>query len=393
MTGNGNEVDGTDWGRIQRLGWKVAGVGLIGCALGAFINPTQFLRSYLVAFIFWLSIPLGCLAIVMLQHLTGGAWGLVLRRLLESATRTLPLLLLLFIPVALGLPRLYPWSDPEIVAHDTELERKAHYLNVPFFLIRALVYFLAWLGMAYFVNSWSRQQDQSDNPSYSRRLRLLSGPGLALYGLTITFASIDWVMSLEPHWFSTIYGVMFGASQVLTALAFAIAVLTQLVLRPPLSEVVTAAQLRDLGNLTLAFVMLWAYLAFSQFLLIWAGNLPEETPWYFQRLHGGWQWLALMLIVLHFALPFVLLLQKSIKENPRTLCGVALGVLFMRFIDVFWQIEPAFPDRDLAFYWMLDVAAFIGIGGIWIAVFARETKRRPILPSRDDNIAEGVIHG
>lgn len=389
-----SEFDSPQWDRIQRIALRVGGAGLLLSIFWALFSPVEFFRSYLIAYIFWLGIPLGCLVIVMLQHLTGGTWGIVIRRTLESATRTLPLLVLLFLPLLLGLHGLYRWTDPDEIAGDESLRHKQIYLNIPFFLIRAGVYFLAWLGLAFFLNRWSREQDRGDSPHLSRRFQILSGPGLVIYGLTITFASIDWVMSLEPHWYSTIYGAMFGTGQVLAAFAFTIAVVMLLADKPPLCERLTPALLRDLGSLLLAFVMLWAYLSFSQFLLIWAGNLPEEIPWYLRRLEGGWQVIGVLLILFHFGLPFLLLLSRDIKRNRRTLAAVAGGVLVMRFVDVFWLIEPAFSRRYI--YWLLDLVALAGVGGLWLAMFIRQLKQMPLLPLHDpylgDPLAEAGHH-
>jgi hypothetical protein len=240
----------------------------------------QLFRSYLIAYLFWFGIALGCLPLLMLHHLVGGAWGFVIRRILEAGTRTLPLMIVLFVPLLLGIHSLYEWSDPEIVARDQILQAKHAYLNVSFFIIRAVVYFAAWIIFAYFLNRWSAEQDATGNPILLRRFQLLSAPGIVVYTLGITFASIDWGMSLEPHWFSTIYGMLFIVGQTLAALAFVIPVAVLLSDSPPASGFMKADVFQDLGNLLLAFVMLWAYISFSQYLIIWAGNLPEEIPWY-----------------------------------------------------------------------------------------------------------------
>ena len=272
--------------QFQKRSLLVGIVGLALCGAGMLFNREEFFRSYLLAYLFWIGIALGCLAIVMLHHLSGGAWGIVIRRLLESATRTLPLMALLFLPIVFGLSHLYEWARPEALG-DKILRHKSLYLNVPFFLARAALYFAAWIAVVYFLNKWSLKQDQTAAPSLSRQLELLSGPGLVIYGATMTFASIDWVMSLEAHWFSTIYGLSFMVGQVLGAFAFVIAAAILLSSRKPLSEVISSEHLHDLGKLLLAFVMLWAYLAFSQFLIMYSGNLPEEIPWYMRRQQGS----------------------------------------------------------------------------------------------------------
>ncbi len=381
------------WDRFQGAALLVGVASLTLCVLGAVLSGwTEFFRAYLLAYTYWLGLALGCLVIVMLQHLTGGAWGLVLRRLLESATRTLPLLALLFIPLVFGVYDLYQWARPEEVAHSTLLQHKQPYLNVPFFLMRAVIYFVAWLSLAYFLNKWSREQDETGDPRLAGRFRLLSSVGLVAYGLTITFASIDWVMSLEPMWYSTIYGALFGTGQVLSAFAFAIAVVILLAARPELARLLSPENWRDLGNLLLAFVMLWAYLSFSQFLVIWSGNLPEEIPWYVRRLQGGWQVIGMLLIVFHFSLPFVLLLAREVKQHRQALMIVAGLILVMRLVDFFWLIVPAFDRPGLAVHWM-DVTAVVGLGGVWLAMFLAQLKRRPLLPLRDPYLPEVVPHG
>src|SRR6266498_5419656 len=287
----------------------VAGVIALGaCAAGAIASPGAFFRGYLFAYVFFTGLSLGCLAIVMLHHTTGGAWGIPIRRILESGTRTLPLIAILFLPIALGMKHLYSWSRPEEVAKDALLQAKEAYLNVPFFLARAAFYFAVWIATAYFVNRWSLEQDHAGSPALTRKLQLLSAAGLLAYGLTITFASFDWLMSLEPHWFSTIYGVLIMGGQGLSAMAFLIVVLVWLARRAPLDRIVVPAHFHDLGNLMLAFVMLWAYFSFSQYLIIWSGNLPAEITWYLHRLQTGWRFVGITLVICHFVAPFVLLL-------------------------------------------------------------------------------------
>lgn len=384
--------DHPEWARVQRGALVVAGAGLLACVVGALVDPDRLFRSYLVAFLFVLGLSLGSMAIVMLQHLTGGAWGLVLRRPLESAARTLPLVAVLFVPVAVGLSSLYEWARPESewakiyreARHDEGFS-KADYLSPNLFYLRAVVYFVAWLLLAFFLNRWSREQDQGRDPSLPRRFRLLSAPGLVVYGGTITLAAVDWVMSLQPDWSSTIFGVLLGTGQVLSAFAFAIAVLVLLAEHPPLRDVILPGHLRDLGNLMLAFVMLWAYMSFSQFLLIWAGNLTEEIPFYLYRGQGGWQWVAAALALFQFALPFVLLLSRDVKTGRRRLIGVAILVLVMRFVDLYWIVMPAFGKGEeigIHVHW-LDLGALLLLGGAWLAWFLWQLGRAPLLPVGD----------
>jgi hypothetical protein len=373
--------------RIQHRSLLVGIVAAVACAAGAVYTPQQFFRSYLMAYLFWSGISLGCFALVMLHHLVGGGWGFLIRRMLESGTRTMPLMALFVVPVLLGLRYLYVWTHPGAVAADRLLEHKQIYLNVPFFVARTAAYFALWILLAYFLNKWSSRQDRSDDPALRRRLNNLSGPGLVLYGLTVTLASLDWVMSLEPDWFSTIFSALFMIGQVLSTLAFVIALLMLVASRSSLSEILSSRYMNDLGNLLLTFVMLWAYMAFSQFLIIWSGNLPDEITWYLDRMKGGWEWIAVLLIVFHFAVPFLLLLFRGVKRRIRVLSALAAAMLVVRLVDMFWTVEPAFDRGGLRFHW-LDWVVPVAMGGIWIAVFVWQLKRRPLLPLHDPLLRE-----
>ena len=368
--------------RVQRIAIGVGAAALLVCALAGFLDPTQLLRSYLVAYLFWVGGALGCLALLMIQHVTGGAWGVAIRRLLESGARTLPVMAIMFLPIALGLGRLYEWAQPERVAHDPLLQHKAPYLNVPFFLGRAAFYFLAWTLVARALSRWSLRQDESFDPTPGARLELISRGGLVLLGLTMTFAAIDWAMSLEPHWSSTIYGVIFMGGNALTAFAVVIPIAALLSTCPPIGDLISVDQLSDLGKLLLAFVMLWAYFNLSQFIIIWSGNLPEEIPWYLARTRGGWQWIAIAIVLFHFALPFVLLLSHRLKRRARSIAIVALVLAVMRYIDVFWLVTPAFNPGALQVH-LLDIAAALMVGGVWIWLFVQQLEGRPLLPLRD----------
>lgn len=372
--------------RIQRRALAVGILASLLCVVGAVVNPAEFLRSYLVAYLFWFGIALGSMAILMIHHITGGAWGAVIRRLLESGTRTLPLMALLFLPLVFGLGQLYEWARPEAVARDATLLHKHVYLNVPFFLARAALYFAAWCIVARLLNRWSVEQDRTTDPAVGQRLETLSRGGLVLVGLTMTFASVDWIMSLEPHWFSTIYGILIMGGQVLAAMAFVIPLAALLAERGPLSGVISPHQFHDLGNLLLAFVMLWAYFAFSQFLIIWSANLPEEIPWYLHRAHGGWQVVGIGIILFHFILPFILLLSRTVKRSAHALALVALGVIAVRFVDLFWLVMPAFHP-SISIHWM-DVVTPIGVGGIWLSVYIWHLQQLPLVAANDPSLPQ-----
>jgi hypothetical protein len=378
--------------RWQRPALIVGVIGLLLSIGGVYQNPEQFYRSYLMSYLFWAGITLGCLGLLMIQYLTGGAWGVIIRRILEASTRTLPVVALAFVPILAGMSHLYEWTHPEVVSHSELLQHKQAYLNIPFFMIRLAIYFLLWFGLVFFLNRWSTNQDRSPDPRWNRSLIRLSGPGLVVYGLTLTFASVDWVMSLHPEWYSTIFGALIFAGQALTSMAFILVVIICLSRQGPLEGVLNPRHFWDLGKFLFVFVLLWAYLSFSQLLIIWSGNLPEETPWYLSRWHGGWQWVGIALVFFHFALPFGLLLSRELKKNSAKLLAVAIGIFLIRWVDLFWLTAPTFHPSGLKLHW-LDFVAPIGLGGIWLAAFLRQLKRYPLLPINDPHLAEALQHG
>lgn len=376
----------TDIERYEQVAFFIGLIGLFASIAGFFLNRAQFFQSYLFSYIFWLGMALGCLGLVMLNHVVGGKWGLVVRRLLEVGSLNLPVMAALIIPILFGLGYLYIWTHADVVAHDEALQKKIGYLNVPFFLTRAAIYFLIWSLYAIVLNRLSSAQDRTGDETLIERMKTISAPGLVIFTVSATFAFIDWVMSLEPHWYSTIYGLMFLIGQVLQALALMVALLILFSDRKPLRDVLTPQHFHDLGNLILAFTVLWAYLSFSQFLIIWAGNLPEEIPWYLTRLHGGWNVVAVLLVLFHFAVPFVVLLQREAKRRAQILLFICCGMLIVRIVDVFWVIEPSLRPTGFAVHWM-DIATFLGIGGVWIGMFFRQLKSRPLLLTGDPRLA------
>jgi len=334
-----------------------------------------------------LGATLGCLALGMMHQLTGGGWGVLIRRPIGAASRVLPVLTVFFLPIALGVHRLYTWADPGIVARDEVLRHKAIYLNVPFFLTRAALYFLVWNALVFFLNRWSLEQDVTGDPNLARRMQKLSAAGLLAYGVTITFASFDWLMSLDPHWYSTIYGVLIMGGQGLTALAVLTIVLVWLSRRPPLQGVVVPAYFHDLGNLMLAFTMLWAYFAFSQYLIIWSGNLPHEIEWYLHRSYTSWRFAALALVAFHFAIPFALLLSRRVKRHAQSILQVAIWILGARLVDLLWLIAPEFHHEGLSISW-LDVILPVALGSLWLGTFIWQLRGRAILPVHDPQFDE-----
>ena len=377
-------------GRLQRLALIAGVAGLLVCVLGFFLSPDYFFRSWLVGWVYWVNVALGCLALSLLHHLTHGGWGIVMRRVMEAATRTLPVMLVLFLPIFLGMQELYLWARPEEVRQHALLQAKEAYLNVPFFIVRQFLYFAIWAGIAFLLSRMSQRQDRGDDPAITRRMQLIAAPALAGYCLAVTFASVDWMMSIQPEWYSTMYGVYLMGSQGLSALAFLIAFGVWLSRREPLDRVLFPRHFHDYGKLLLAFTMLWAYFSFSQFLIIWSGNLPEEIHFYLERFYHGWGVVALALVVLHFALPFVLLLSRNLKRNSNTLVRVAGLMMVMRLVDLIWQVEPAYHEQHPAMYWMY-LAAPIGIGGLWLFFFLRELRKRPLLPVNDPYLPEALV--
>lgn len=384
--------DTTPPASLARYGQRalvVGAVAAVAAVAGAFLDRDQFFRSYLVAFLWVIGFPLGCLAVTMLHHVTKGAWGVVIRRILEASSRTLPFLLLLFVPVVLGMGTLFKWTDPEYVAHDELVAAKTPYLNEPFFLIRAAIFFAIWMGLAWYLNRASRRQDETGDPNIALRLQLVGALGLGAYVLTCTFASIDWLMSLDAHWFSSIYGIYFIGGHTLTAVAFVIPIAMLLAQQAPMDKVFLPSHFHDFGKLMLAFMMLWAYFSLSQFIIIWSGNLPEDIPWYLDRTQGIWKIVAQVLVFLHFVLPFLLLLSTDLKRDGRRLAGVAILLLAMRWVDLYWQAAPAMGLEGL--HW-LDFVLPFALGGPWLWLFFRELAKRPLLPRNEPFLKEALDH-
>ncbi len=371
---------------IQQRSLIIGLVFSVFAGLGAWLRPDEFFRAYLLAFMAWLGVTLGSMAILMLRHLTKGAWGMVIRRILGAAMRCVPLMVALFIPLLFGIHRLYIWARPLDGIADKHLREHLQditrtYLTVNGFIFRAAIYFAIWWVLSFLLTKWSAEQDHPPMRDNSARFKALSGPGLILYGFTITFAAIDWIMSIDPSWISTIYGLSFLIGQVLSALCFAVVVERILFRYKPMSELLKPEQVHDHGKFMLAFIMVWAYFAFSQWLIIWAGNLPEEITWYMRRLNGGWGYVGLFLVLFHFAVPFVFLISRPFKRDITRLVWLAGWLLLMRYVDLFWVIEPSF-SQTFNVTW-LDVVVPIAMGGLWLAYFFRNLSAMPLVPAYD----------
>lgn len=379
----------------QRNFLLAGAAGAVVSAVGYATSPEQFFPAYLLGYMLVLGITLGSLAFAMIHQLSGGAWGVVSRQSLGAASRVIPYLTLLFIPIIIGMPHLYPWTNADTVATDEILRGKQAYLNTPFFIVRAAVYFAVWNGLAFFLNKWSKEQDETGNPAVSLRMQRLSAGGLLLYAACTTFASFDWIMSRDPHWFSTIYGALTMVGQGLITLAFQIVILTWLARRKPMSEALTPTYLHDLANLMFAFTVLWAYMSFSQYLIIWSGNLPEEITWYLDRMQGGWVPFGVALVIFHFACPFFLLLMRGIKRNAGLVSKVAALIIFARLLDLFWLIAPEKTHEGRAISlaeavsWM-DVVLPLTLLVIWVGLYMMQLRQRPLLPVHDPQFEEAL---
>jgi hypothetical protein len=384
---------------VRKISQRSLVIGVIFALISgalAFVRPDEFYRAYLLGFMCWLGVALGSMAILMIRHLTGGGWGTVIRRILGAAMRTLPVLAILFIPIiiAVGQHRIYPWAMPLESIQDTHIREhlekhsfiKASYLNFSGFVIRAFFYFAIWNVLSFLLSKWSKQTDHAGAPDNSGRFKAVAGPGLILYGFTISFAAIDWVMSLDPSWISTIFGLLILIGEVLSAMCFAVVVERILFNYKPMSEMLTPDFVHDHGKWMLTFIMVWAYFSFSQWLIIWAGNLPAEITFYLKRLSNGWGSIGLFLVLFHFAIPFALLLSRPFKRDIRKLVWLAVWMMLMRYLDLFWIIEPNF-SRTLNIT-MADIVVPIAIGGIWLWYFFRNLAALPLLPAYDPDAHE-----
>ena len=379
-------------GRVQAAGLAVGGAALIAAIFGAVSSPEKFYQSYLFSYMLVLGLTLGSLGLLMLQHLTGGQWGIIIRRPLEAASRNIWLVLVMFVPIVLGMKSLYrAWLDPEKLKAEPLSAYQQGYLTHAGFLGRAVLYFAIWGALVWLFNSWSREQDQNpDDRALRRRLKLLAGPGIILYVLAMTFAAIDWVMSLSPHWASTIYGFIFVAGQAIIAMSLMIIVVAALSNSELYAGIIQKRHLHDLGKLLFAFNMLWAYFDFSQLLIIWSGNQPEEITFYRTRLYGGWGVVAVIVLLFSFALPFLVLLSRDVKRSAGLISKVAIWMILMRLVDLYWMTRPEFSSSPLPTW--LDIVVPIALIGLWVGFFAFNLKQQPLLPLGDPKLAEAIAH-
>ncbi|MBD3166425.1 hypothetical protein GF324_07495 [bacterium] len=363
----------------------IAGVGLIASAAGAFVDPKQFFFSYLTAFAFWCTLALGGLIFVILHHLFGSTWSVVIRRMSETTMRTMPLFAVLVIPILIGIPWLYHWADPSYVAGDYALPKKAGYLNVPFFVIRTVFYFAVWVTLSILLYRASLKQDESYTRENAKYMRTLSAPAAILYAVTITLASFDWLMSLDAHWFSTIYGLWFFSGAVTAFFAYTTTNVVFLFRHNILKEDLTPEHFHDIGKLLFAFMIFWAYMALSQFLLIWYANFPKETVFYLARWSGSWRALTLSIPIIGFAVPFVILIMRITKRNLNLLAGMAWLLLGMHYVDLYWNIMPNLHTETVVVSWM-DVATMLFIGALFRWYYLRLFTQHAVVPVNDPKL-------
>lgn len=391
-------------GRWRTLALGIGGVLSIVILVVALLFPAMredALRAWLLGFILWCGIGVGSIGVLLLQYLIRGSWGVISRRVLEASARTIPVLAVLFLPILFGVKNIYEWTHL-VGTDDKIIEHRQPYLSVEWWMIRAIMYFVFWFLMAFYLSKWSRQQDESTTEeaawkNFNDPVKF-AGPTMIVFVLSVTFAAVDWMMTLDPHWFSTMWGFLFTAGWGLSSFSFTIAILALLADKAPLNRILGAQHFHDIGKLMLALVMVWAYFNFSQFLIIWSGNLPEETVWYLSRMHGGWGAVGILLIVFHFAFPFVLLLSRDLKRSSKWLALIACFIIFMRLVDMYYLIGPSprigMHGHEVAFglNWM-DIVAPLAVGGVWLWWFFGELAKRPLIPVNDPYLPDAIEKG
>ncbi len=403
MADIGNYQAPADLNRLRTIALGAGGIALIAWAVGTYFDPEQGLRSWLLGFIFWGGICIGSIGVLILQYLTGGAWGVVIRRIVEAGSRTLPLVMVLFVPLAIGVLTHSVYEFTHLPADDYTVKHRGWFMAPESWVLRSAIYFALFGVMAYLLNKWGGEQDKTTNyedaEKFLGRATAFSGPTMVIYALVVTFAVVDWVMMLDPHWFSTMWGLLFVAGWALSCFCFAVTVLAYLSERAPMDRVVGKRHFHDLGKLMLALVMVWAYFNFSQFLIIWSGNIPEETGWYVDRMKGGWGYIGAALVLFHFAFPFLLLLRQDLKRMAKALASVAVFILVLRLIDMFYLIGPnprintyGLEQGAFVVSWM-DLVAPVAVGGIWLWYFFGQLMTRPLVPVMDPFLENAIEHG
>ncbi len=371
--------------RIQLVSLIIGVLALAATAFGAFANAKQFFFSYLFAVLFWLGLSLGCFVIAMIHQLAGGRWGYPTRRFLEAGFMVLPLMAVLFIPIFFGLHQLYPWSA------DASVGSRHVYESNWAYIVRQVFFFFVWIWIAYCLRKWSLEQDLTTDAAPTRHARFLSGPGTVIYGLLVTFASVDWIVSLEKDWYSTMFGVIVAGGQILVAFAFIVVLLAMFQKQAPFAGTVDKVHYHHLGNLLLTFVLFWTYVSFGQLLIIYSGDLPNETHWYLHRITGSWKAVIAFVALFHFFLPFFLLLFRGIKRRVAAIATLSVLLFIVHIVDTYWLVMPSLHQNGVAVNWM-DFTAPIGIGGLWVACFLWRLKAAPLLPVKDPGMQFAFVY-
>lgn len=379
----------TERGKLGSVTLVIGLAGLLGSAGAWYTDATRFYHAWLTSFVFWLSLALAGLFFTMLHYLTAAKWSVVLRRISEALMMQLPWLILAFVPVLLGMHDLFHWSHAEAVAHDPALQAKSGYLNVGFFTARAVVIFVIWSVLALVLRKRSLAQDARPEIDHIAGLRKTSAAGMLLFAVTVTYAAIDWLMSLQPHWFSTIFGVYYFGGLFLSGVSLMAVICWILRRGGALKETITVEHYHDLGKLMFAFTIFWAYIGFSQYFLIWYGNIPEETVWFLSRWEGTWKPVSLILVFGHFALPFVVMIFQRVKRHIPLLGSVAIWYLIMHWVDLYWMVYPGYQPEGASFGW-IEIVPMLGLGGIFLWLFWRTFTKHPTVPTGDPWLQQSI---
>ncbi len=391
MTFNKDTYKLSDSGNFGTRMLMVAAVGLVLAVIGWMVDHDRFFHAYLTAFVFWTSLGLGALFFTMLHHLVGARWSVVVRRIAESIMMTLPYMAALLIPALLGMHSLYHWSHADAVAHDHALQAKSGYLNATFFIIRSVVYFGIWSYLAFRLYRLSLEQDKGDREEITAQMKKVSAYGMLLFAVTITYAAFDWLMSLDPHWYSTIFGVYFFAGGLLSFIALITLIILMLQRKGILVGTITVEHYHDLGKLMFAFVVFWTYIGFSQYFLIWYGNIPEETIWYLKRWEGSWQTVSMVILFGHFVLPFVALLFRATKRASAALWMLTIWILLMHWTDMYWLVYPSLLKEGASIGW-IEPSAMLLVGGVFLWAFWQRFSRSPLVPVKDPKLEASIHH-
>jgi len=376
-----------DKGSIGKISFLVGAIALALSVLGYFSNNKQFFFSYLTSFAFWASLGLGGLFFTMLHHISGAKWSTAILRIPQAAMSVLPILFLLFIPIIFGIKELYEWSSAEALAHNSILQGKAAYLNSTSFIVRTVIFFGAWTILTFLVNKYSRLQDEGVNTT--KQLRIVSAPGMFVFALTISFASFDWLMSLDPMWYSTIFGTYYFSGSFVIVLAFMILIASFIKNNDALKDKIGSAHFSDLGKLFFGFIVFWAYIGGAQYFFIWYANIPEETVWFLHRWVGSWKTVSLLLIFGHFLIPFISLIFYNTKRNQKLLIFFAIWIFIFHYIDMYWLTGPVNHHGAAHFSWM-DITTFIGIGGLFVGLFWNNFTSKAVIPINDPNLEASI---